>query len=436
MVTGMNRSDDAMTRPNNQGFARPNNQGFALIAALYFTQGIPLGLAMETLPALLRQRQVPLEVLAWLPLVGLPWVAKVLWAPVVDDHWSPRLGRRRSWIIPMQAIILVALTVAALCPVDLGSGAIHTALFALASLAGATQDTATDGMAAERFSGPALARANGIQVAATMMGFFFGGSACLTLVGWLGRTTALGLVAATVAAGLLLALAWREPAHSARPKSEPASIAGFLARPGAWLLLALALLSAVTAASGFGLWKLLLLDRGWSLAQVGLLGMASGAVTVALGCGGGVLMLTRAGTWPTLGLGLACCLAGAALWALQAAGSGGGDPLSALHRAAVLPALAAGLGSFGAGASSVATMALAMRFAAGRDQAGTDMTAVQSTRDLGEIATAALLTGLAAKLGYGGAFFVVMAVAITAMIVVVTARRNAQLRQAAGELRP
>ncbi|MDQ6217350.1 MFS transporter, partial [Achromobacter insolitus] len=38
------------------------------------------------------------------------------------------------------------------------------------------------------------------------------------------------------------------------------------------------------------------------------------------------------------------------------------------------------------------------------EQAGTDMTAVQSARDLGEILTSSLMTGLAAQVGYSGGF--------------------------------
>ncbi|CAB3928566.1 hypothetical protein LMG26858_06260 [Achromobacter anxifer] len=62
------------------------------------------------------------------------------------------------------------------------------------------------------------------------------------------------------------------------------------------------------------------------------------------------------------------------------------------------------LGAFGAGAASVALMTLAMLFASRGAQAGTDMTAVQSARDLGEILTSSLMTGLAAQVGYGGGF--------------------------------
>lgn len=79
------------------------------LALLYLSQGIPIGLAMDALPTLLRQDGAPLQALAFLPLVGLPWVVKFLWAPWVDNHWSRRLGRRRSWILPMQCIVLACL---------------------------------------------------------------------------------------------------------------------------------------------------------------------------------------------------------------------------------------------------------------------------------------------------------------------------------------
>lgn len=58
------------------------------ITLLYLSQGIPIGIAMDAMPTLLRHDGAPLHALAFLPLVGLPWVVKFLWAPVVDNRWS------------------------------------------------------------------------------------------------------------------------------------------------------------------------------------------------------------------------------------------------------------------------------------------------------------------------------------------------------------
>lgn len=396
-----------------------NARLFVMIGALYFSQGIPLGVAMEALPTLLRRDGAPLHALAWLPLVGLPWVLKFLWAPQVDNRWRAALGRRRSWILPMQAVVLACLAAVAMTGIAAASAPWVMGLMALASLASATQDIATDGLTAERFDGQALARANAVQVGGTMVGFFAGGPGCLVLAGWLGQGVALTLLAAVVAFSLLMALGWREaalPAPAAAPRR--ATLAGFARRPGAWALVLAAFLAAMTAVAGYGLSKLFLVDAGWPVEAVGRLGMAGGAVTVLLGCGGGAWLVGRMGARGALALGLAASGAAAAAWLAQAQGWAA-QPTPTAY-------LAQALGSFGAGAASVALMTLAMRFAARGTQAGTDMTAVQSARDLGEILTSSLITALAARLGYAAGFGggLLAAVATLAFVALALRRRG------------
>ncbi|MBD9380787.1 RhtX/FptX family siderophore transporter [Achromobacter sp. ACM02] len=369
---------------------------FVMIGALYFSQGIPLGVAMEALPTLLRRDGADLHALAWLPLVGLPWVLKFLWAPMVDNRWTRAMGRRRSWILPMQAVVLACLLALSLLGIDAAGAAWVVALMALASLASATQDIATDGLTAERFQGQDLARANAVQVGGTMVGFFFGGPGCLVLAGHIGQTGALLTLAAVVAFSLLLAAAWRETELAMPAARRRATLGAFVRRPGAWALAAAAFLSAMTAVAGYGLSKLFLVDAGWAVEAVGRVGMAGGVVTVLLGCGGGAWLIGRLGARAVLALGLAASGAAALAWMAQAQGWMPSQAGSALGAQA--------LGAFGAGAASVALMTLAMRFASRGEQAGTDMTAVQSARDLGEILTSSLMTGLAAQVGYAGGF--------------------------------
>jgi PAT family beta-lactamase induction signal transducer AmpG len=369
----------------------------AVVGALYVTQGIPLGLAMETLPSLLRRDGASLAGLAFLPLVGLPWIIKFLWAPLVDNHWSPRLGKRRSWILPMQSLVLLCLIVVSTIGISPSTVGVAIALFALASLASATQDTATDGMAAEQFEGAMLVRANAVQVAGTMIGFFLGGSGCLVIIGLFGRTAGFLSMSIVVLIGLALAMLWREPATAlAQHRQEKARLGRFIGRRGAPIILAVALLTAMTASASFGLSKLFLVDRGWTLDAIGRIGLAGGAATIFLGCGGGAWLITRIGLRAVLSvsLGAGCC--GAAIWTAQAGG------LVAITQLWVLAAIV--LGSIGSGGASVSAMTLAMRFAGSGNQAGTDMTAVQSTRDFGEITTSMIATMMAASIGYGGTF--------------------------------
>ena len=394
-----------------------------MVAALYFTQGVPLGLAMEALPAMLRRDGAPLDVLACLPLVGLPWVLKFLWAAQVDNRWHARLGRRRSWLLPMQALATACLLGAALLGLSAASAPLIVALAALGSLASATQDIATDGLLAERFEGAALGRANALQVGGTMVGFFTGGSGVLMLSGMFDQRVALLALAAISAASLALVVLWQESPLAATPTASAprrASLRGFIGRPGAPALLGIAFLSSMTAVAGYGLSKLLLVDAGWPLEDVGKVGMAGGMITVLLGCGGGAWLIGRHGPQRIFLLGLGASAGAAGLWLWLAAMS------------APLPSglvwLATALGCFGAGCASVSMLTMAMQFARRSGQAGTDMTAVQSMRDGGEILTSSTLTGVAATAGYGGSFTLGIVCALLAMLL---ARQLAQQGQRA-----
>ncbi len=41
---------------------------------------------------------------AFYSLVGLPYIFKFLWAPLLDRYLPPLLGRRRGWILIFQAV--------------------------------------------------------------------------------------------------------------------------------------------------------------------------------------------------------------------------------------------------------------------------------------------------------------------------------------------
>jgi MFS transporter, PAT family, beta-lactamase induction signal transducer AmpG len=407
------------------------------IGLLYLAQGIPIGLAMDATPTLLRHEGSSLHALSFLPLVGLPWVLKFLWAPWVDNHGHTRWGRRKSWIVPMQTLVLACVVLLALLGLSTATAGWAVALLALASLCSATQDIATDGLAAEYFDGAMLARVNAIQVAGVMVGFFVGGAGTLILAGHLGTHAALMLMTAVPLASLLGALSLpvlrptgegADKTSTATPAAEQPAVptASLLRvvrhRPQAWPLLTLALLSAMTAVSGFGLAKLFLNDAGWSLAAIGQLGMSTGMVTIVFGCGGGAWLVRRLGLWPAFCLGIGLAILGALLWATQATGTGAVVPPAVAWCAALLGALSTGI-------TSVAMLTAGMQFARSGRQAGTDATAIQSTRDLGELLASSLLVATTAHLGYRGGFATGAVLAACALMI---AWRQARAQRPAG----
>lgn len=308
----------------------------------------------------------------------------------------------------MQSLVLFCLASAAILGVSSESALAIIALATIGSIASATQDIATDGLTAEHFEGPALARANALQVGGTMIGFFFGGSGSLLLTGVIGQHMALSILALPVACSLLLAWKWHEDPAEATVKPDAASLRGFIVRRGAWPLLFASFLSAMTAVAGYGLSKLLLVDAGWSLEAIGRVGIVGGMVTVVVGCGGGAWLVGGFGARPIFAGGIALSGVAACLWIWLAAMS----PLVSQEWVW----LATVLGCFGAGAASVAMMTMAMTFAGRGGQAGTDMTAIQSTRDLGEISTSSSLTAIASQVGYTGSFTAGVAIAAVTLI--------------------
>lgn len=67
-------------------------------------QGIPLGLTFGTLPFLLKPH-LSYSQLAIFALSTWPYSLKLLWSPIVDAWFVRKWGRRKSWIVPVQAIV-------------------------------------------------------------------------------------------------------------------------------------------------------------------------------------------------------------------------------------------------------------------------------------------------------------------------------------------
>ena len=80
---------------------RQDRRNFMLLVLLYFLQGVPMGLAGGSVPFLLKSH-LSYGQIGIFTLASYPYSLKLLWSPIVDAVWSPKLGRRKSWILPIQ----------------------------------------------------------------------------------------------------------------------------------------------------------------------------------------------------------------------------------------------------------------------------------------------------------------------------------------------
>ncbi len=122
---------------------RGRNWRILSIGLLGFSSGLPLALSNPTLQAWFTTAGLSLRDIGWVTLTGTAYVFKFLWAPLLDRFQLPWLGRRRGWIVLMQAICGVALIAMSF---NTPEGAAVTLVFlaVVVAFSSATQDIAYD----------------------------------------------------------------------------------------------------------------------------------------------------------------------------------------------------------------------------------------------------------------------------------------------------
>ena len=184
---------------------------YATFIAMYFAQGIPVGLLGYAIPAWLAMHaQTPAQIAGYGVLIGLPWSLKLLVAPLIERFaWLP-MGRRRPWLLAGQVGLTLSFAGLALLPDPLH----HLALLVAGAIAvnffTVFQDVATDSLAIDLVPPAQQGQANSLMWGAKLVGLtvaLAGGSWLLNHAGF-GATM---LTAAALVGGFsLLPLLLRE----------------------------------------------------------------------------------------------------------------------------------------------------------------------------------------------------------------------------------
>ncbi|CAI6365998.1 unnamed protein product [Macrosiphum euphorbiae] len=136
---------------------KPNLKGdwlnFFMLLLLYTMQGLPLGLS-SAIPILLQSKKdTSYQDQALFSLVIWPFSLKLLWAPLLDSLYVHKIGKRKSWLIPVQYLIGTILlylgsSIDILLP-ETGKPNVMVLvyLFFITNFLSATQDIAVDGWA-------------------------------------------------------------------------------------------------------------------------------------------------------------------------------------------------------------------------------------------------------------------------------------------------
>ena len=158
---------------------------------LYCLQGIPMGLS-ASIPLLLKEQGSSYEGLSLFSLVSLPFSCKLLWAPIVDSLYLKKVGRRKSWLIPVQLVtgLVMILSSSYIEEWLYGRGSegpqveYLTAFFLSLYFLMATQDIAVDGWALNMLSKENVGYASTCNTIGQSFGFFSQQPGLCSLVRW------------------------------------------------------------------------------------------------------------------------------------------------------------------------------------------------------------------------------------------------------------
>lgn len=147
-TTGATTGGTAPARPRGWRVfaAAVRSRSSVTMLAFGFASGLPFALLVGTLYAWLGDAKVNLATIGVIAWIGLAYAFKFLWSPAIDRLRPPligRLGRRKSWIVLCQIVIVAALIGLAFTDPTVAIG--RFALFAfIGALGSATQDIAID----------------------------------------------------------------------------------------------------------------------------------------------------------------------------------------------------------------------------------------------------------------------------------------------------
>ncbi|MEU1239004.1 MFS transporter [Micromonospora parva] len=281
------------------------------LTALYVTQYLGVGFITVGLTAILRDGGTSLDTLALLQIVGLIWPIKFLWAPILDRYGSRHRGHYRSWLLVLQSALVLALL--ALLPFASPADALGpiVAICAAYVFFSATQDIAVDAVAVRMLAESARGTGNGIQVAASYLGNLLGGGACVLVYDQFGWASAIGLLVAMTAVGLVVVWRFREPPRTdrvARIGTAYRALLSVFGQPGCrWWTFGVVPLVYVGAGMAYALVTPALVDAGWSLGRIGVVtGVVTSAPAIVAGlvAGLGVGRFGRGGVLVAGGLAL------------------------------------------------------------------------------------------------------------------------------------
>lgn len=186
------------------------NKRLVIIFLLGFSSGLPLALVTSTLQAWFADCGMPVLTTGMLSLVGLPYIYRVLWGPLLDRYSPLSLGLRRSWILLMQICLLLGFNIMA-CFTPTHSAQILAFFAFLLAIFSATQDASIDAHRTEFLPVSEHALGASLAVFGYRLALLIAGGLALVFASNLGWATTYRIMSLLMLAGIVATLWSKEP---------------------------------------------------------------------------------------------------------------------------------------------------------------------------------------------------------------------------------
>ncbi|WP_161629852.1 MFS transporter [Desulfogranum japonicum] len=280
-----NPTDDVYTGiPVAEHAQRKPLSTWLLLASLYMTQFMGVSFFMIALVVIMRRQGMPLEQLGGIYLLGMFWVVKFLWAPLVDRFGIKRMGHYRGWLLLTQTGMVLSLVVISFLDIATQFGTVLAGCMVLAFFS-STQDIAADGLACRLLSRKERGLGSGIQFAGGMVGNILGGGVVLMAYPHIGWKGSMLVMASCTLVCWVQVLCFRETTCKTDTLNTSLSLKRLLTfwkvpGHGKWLLLLLVYPAGCGIA--YAISAPMMLDLGWSMEHIGLVLNILGSAVAAL----------------------------------------------------------------------------------------------------------------------------------------------------------
>jgi PAT family beta-lactamase induction signal transducer AmpG len=264
-----------------------------------FSSGLPLFVLYQLVPGWLRDEGVSLAEIGLFSMIGIPYVWKFIWSPLLDRYSLGGLGRRRSWMMLTQVLLLGCIAgFGFINPVmDIWSVAYLAAAVAFFS---ASQDIVLDAYRRELLPDNELGLGNSIHVQAYRLSGLVPGSLGFILADHMSWQHVFMIVSAFMLVGVLLTLCIKELVlEQAPPKTLKAAVVlpfkDFIESKGlksaAYTLLFLVLYK-LGDNMATALQTPFFIDMGFSKTEIGVVAKTSSLIAMTIGIiVGGLVMI-------------------------------------------------------------------------------------------------------------------------------------------------